>query len=168
MTTKFVATASASCTSTGTAVAPTFGWTSSGTFCATGTVGGGCAAGQVCVPALGSAKACQLFDGAKTSCPGGAQPLPWYTGFTGAASCAPCSCGAATGGNCNDVVLDVGSDFTCSGAGAISSGGTLCSAAGIYLPGVAFSGTPTAPTCAAQNTYTGNLAPTGPKTLCCP
>jgi hypothetical protein len=165
---KFTATASAGCTASGSPVVPTLTWTSSGTFCATSTIGGGCAAGQVCVPALGAASACQLFDGAKSSCPGGAAPLPWYTGTTGTASCGACSCGSATGANRDNVALTIGSEYTCSGAGSVSSGGTTCFASGIYEPGVQFSGTPTAPSCTPQSAYTGNLTASGPKTLCCP
>jgi len=165
---KFTVTASAGCTPSGSPVVPTLTWTSTGTFCATATIGGGCAAGQVCVPTLGAASACQLFDGAKSSCPGGATPLPWFTGATGTASCGACTCGAAAGASCDNALLTVGSDYSCSGATSIGSGGTACFTSGIYEPGVQFGGTPTAPTCPAQSAYTGNLTPSGPKTLCCP
>jgi hypothetical protein len=166
--TKFAATVGAGCTPAGSPVVPTLTWGSSGAFCATPTIGGGCAAGQVCVPTLGAASACQLFDGAKSSCPGGATPLPWYTGSTGSASCGACTCGAAAGASCDNALLTVGSDYTCSGATSIGSGGTACFTSGIYEPGVQFGGTPTAPTCPPQSAYTGNLTPSGPKTLCCP
>jgi hypothetical protein len=168
VTTQFTAAVATGCTATGTPVVPTLTWTSNGTFCATASIGGGCAAGQVCVPSTGAGSPCQLFDGNQTSCPGGAQPLPWYTGTSGTASCGACSCGAATGADCNNVTLTVGSDYGCSGSGSIASGGSLCFASGIYEPGVQFSGTPTAPSCQASSPYTGNLAPAGPKTLCCP
>ena len=167
-TTKFTATAAGGCTPSGAPTTPTPTWSTKGTFCATTTVGGGCGTGQVCVPVAAGASLCQLFDGAKTSCPGGAQALPWYTGTTGAASCGPCTCGATTGASCDNVLLTYGSDYGCSGFGTISSGGTSCFASGIYEPGVAFSGTPTLPTCPAQSAYTGTIAASGPKTLCCP
>ncbi len=162
VTTKFTAAVATGCTATGTPVVPTLTWTSNGTFCATASIGGGCGAGQVCVPITGGGSPCQLFDGNKTSCPGGAQPLPWYTGTSGTASCGACSCGAATGAGCDNVTLSVGSDYGCSGSGSISSGGSLCFAAGIYEPGVQFSGTPTAPTCQASSPYTGNPGPRRP------
>jgi hypothetical protein len=168
VTTKFTAAVATGCTATGTPVVPTLTWTSNGTFCGTTSIGGGCGAGQVCVPITGGGSPCQLFDGNKSSCPGGAQPLLWYTGTSGTASCGACGCGAATGAGCDNVTLSVGSDYGCSGSGSISSGGSLCFASGIYQPGVQFSGTPTAPSCQASSPYTGNLAPAGPKTLCCP
>jgi hypothetical protein len=168
VTTKFTAAVAAGCTATGAPVIPTLTWSSNGTFCATSSIGGGCGAGQVCVPSAGGGSPCQLFDGNKTSCPGGAQPLPWYTGTSGTASCGACSCGAATGAGCDNVTLSVGSEYTCSGSGSIASGGSLCFASGIYEPGVQFTGTPTAPSCQASSPYTGNLAAAGPKTLCCP
>ena len=169
VTTNFTAAVASGCTAAGAPVVPTLTWTSNGTFCATASIGGGCGAGQVCVPSVGAGggSPCQLFDGNKTSCPGGATPLPWYTGSSGTASCGACACGAATGASCDNVSLSVGSDYGCSGFGNISSGGTLCFAAGIDQPGVQFSGTPTAPSCQASSPYTGNLAAAGPKTLCC-
>jgi len=167
-TTKFTATAAGGCIASGAPNTPTPTWSTKGTFCATTTIGGGCGTGQVCVPVAAGASLCQLFDGAKTTCPGGAPAVPWYTGTTGAASCGPCTCGSTTGASCDNVLLTYGSDYGCSGFGTISSGGTSCFASGIYEPGVAFTGTPTSPTCPAQSAYTGNIAPSGPKTLCCP
>jgi hypothetical protein len=167
MTTNFAPQLAGGCTPAGNPVVPTPSWSSKGTFCGTTMIGGGCGAGQVCVPVVGAASLCQLFDGAKSSCPGGASAIPWFTGVSGSASCGPCTCGAATGANCDNVVLTVGSDNACSGAASIASGRTQCFASGISEPGVQFSGTPVAPTCPAQSAYLGNLAPSGPKTLCC-
>ncbi len=169
-TTKFTATVSGGCTPGGSPIPPTLTFAGHGTFCATSTIGGGCAAGQVCVPSLGagSGSACQLFDGAKSSCPGGAAPIPWYTGSSGSTGCSACSCGTPAGASCDNVSLTVGSDYGCSGFGTIASGGSQCFTSGIYEPGVQFSGTPTPPVCGAQSAYTGSLAPSGPKTLCCP
>ena len=98
--TTFVASAGA-CTPSGTPNVPKFGFGVSANFCATKSVGGGCGAGQVCVPTTGSAGACQLFDGQKTTCPGGAPAVPWYTGSSGSASCGPCTCGSPTGASCD-------------------------------------------------------------------
>ena len=165
--TAFVASAGA-CTPSGTPVIPKFGFGISGNFCATKSVGGGCGAGQVCVPTTGGGGACQLFDGVKATCPGGAIPSPWYTGSSGAASCGPCTCGSPAGASCDPVVLTAGNNPSCASGPELQGNTRLCDAAGLSKPGVQFSGTPTPGSCSPMSTLGGNAAPSGSKTLCCP
>ena len=165
--TTFVALAGA-CTPSGTPNVPKFAFGISANFCATKEVGGGCGAGQVCVPTTGSASPCQLFDGMKTTCPGGAAAVPWYTGSSGSVSCGPCTCGSPSGASCDSMLLTAGSATSCSGAGQLQSNTRECFASGLLKPGVQFSGTPTPGNCSAVSTLGGNAGPTGPKTLCCP
>ncbi len=165
--TTFVASAGA-CTPSGTANVPKFGFGVSGTFCATKSVGGGCGAGQVCVPTTGAGGVCQLFDGMKTTCPGGASAVPWYTGSSGSATCGPCTCGSPVGGSCDQMLLTAGSASSCSGAAQLQSNTRECFGSGLANPGVQFSGTPTPASCSPMSTLGGNAGPTGPKTLCCP
>ena len=165
--TTFVASPGA-CTPSGTPNVPKFGFGVSANFCATKNVGGGCGAGQVCVPTTGSASPCQLFDGQKTTCPGGAAAVPWYTGSSGSASCGPCTCGSPTGASCDSVLLTAGSAASCSGVGQLQSNTRECFSSGLLKPGLQFSGTPTPGNCSPMSTLGGNAGPTGPKTLCCP
>ena len=165
--TTFVASAGL-CTPTGTPNVPKFGFGVSANFCATKSVGGGCGTGQVCVPTTGTASACQLFDGMKTTCPGGAAAVPWYTGSSGSAACGPCTCGSPVGGSCDQVLLTAGNNPSCSGVAQLQSNTRACVATGLLKPGVQFSGTPTPASCSPMSTLGGNAAPTGPKTLCCP
>jgi hypothetical protein len=165
--TTFVATEEV-CTPAGTPNVPKFAFGISASFCATKDVGGGCGAGQVCVPTTGSASPCQLFDGLKTTCPGGAAAAPWYTGSSGSATCGPCTCGSPSGAGCESMLLTAGSASSCSGAAQLQSNTRDCFGTGLSNPGVQFSGTPTPGNCSPMSTLGGNAVPTGPKTLCCP
>jgi len=159
--TTFVATA-ADCTPSGTPNVPTYSFGTNATFCGTQKVGGGCGAGQVCVPATGAGGLCQLFDGKKTTCPGGAPAQPYYTGVSGTVTCGACTCGAPVGASCSAVSLE-----TCSGGIQVQSNGRTCVAPGLSRPAVQFSGTPTPAACSPMSAVGGTAAPTGPKTLCC-
>jgi hypothetical protein len=160
--TTFVATP-ADCTASGTPNAPTYAFGTNATFCGTQQVGGGCSAGKVCVPAAGAGGLCQLFDGAKTTCPGGAPAQPYYTGFSGTVTCGDCTCGPPVGASCDAVTLT-----GCSGVIDLQSNSRQCIATGISRPAVQFSGTPTAGACSPMSAVGGTAKPTGPKTLCCP
>ena len=160
--TTFVATP-ADCTPSGTPNVPTYSFGTNATFCGTEKVGGGCSSGQVCVPVVPAGGLCQLFDGKKTTCPGGAPAQPYYTGVSGTITCGACTCGAPSGASCDAVTLQ-----TCSGGIDVQSNGRTCDAAGISRPAVEFSGTPTSGACSPMSAVGGTAAPTGPKTLCCP
>jgi hypothetical protein len=160
--TTFVATP-ADCTPSGTPNVPTYAFGTKATFCATQQVGGGCSAGQVCVPATGAGGLCQLFNGAKTTCPGGAPAQPYYTGVSGTVTCGACTCGPPVGASCDPVSLQ-----TCSGGIDVQSNGRTCVGPGLSRPAVEFSGTPTPAACSPMSAVGGTAAPTGPRTLCCP
>ena len=160
--TTFVATP-ADCTPSGTPNTPTYTFGTNATFCGTQKVGGGCSAGQVCVPATGAGGLCQLFDGKKTTCPGGAPAQPYYTGVSGTVTCGACTCGTPVGASCDAVTLQ-----TCSGGIDVQSNGRTCIGPGVSRPAVQFSGTPTPAACSPMSAVGGTAAPTGPKTLCCP
>src|SRR5439155_17176203 len=65
-------------------------------FCGAAVMGGGCAAGSVCMPKASSL--CALADG-DVACPSGftaLQGTSWYSGFNDTRACAACSCAAPT------------------------------------------------------------------------
>jgi hypothetical protein len=165
----FTATATGSCTAAGSPVPPgTPTWSVTNRFCATTTVGGGCATGQVCVPANASAR-CQLADSAR-ACAAGQIADAWYTGYTGAQTCGACSCSQTAAGNCNNMTIQIGSDYTCAPAVATltASARRACFPGGVYEPGVQFMGTATRPTCQGSSAGgMGTLATTGQRTVCC-
>jgi hypothetical protein len=165
----FTPTLSGSCTPQGTSQPGAVTWGTTSRFCATATVGGGCAAGQACIPVT-SAPKCAMFDGMAHTCQAGTSGATWYTGSTDARTCSACSCGSATGQSCSGMILDIGTDYSCGTITAmVSSGMRYCyTGNGVYTPGMIFSGTPTQPTsCPASSTLSGSLTPTGPKTVCC-
>jgi hypothetical protein len=158
----FTANAS-SCTPVGTPALKPATWFATTQFCNTASIGGGCAAGSVCVPASPQASICELYDGAH-ACPTGTQESDWNTGYSGTQSCGACSCGSASP-SCVNVNMTVGSDYTCSGAATLASGGRNCFPNGVYHPGVSLGGTTAG--CPAQSPVSGTLTPTGRVTLCC-
>jgi hypothetical protein len=167
----FQAKLSGACAPTGT---PTKGpptWSTGAKFCSIPRAGGGCPSGQACVPReLAAAGTCALLDGAQT-CPAGLRQGVWYTGFVDGRSCGACTCSAPTGGDCNSTLIAIDGDSICRGVTGYlrSSSPRLCVASptGLVSPGVAFSGTPVAPTCRAVAPMSGELTATGAQTLCC-
>ena len=167
----FQAKLSGACAPTGTPTKGTPIWTTGAKFCGIPRAGGGCPAGQACVPReVAAAGTCALLDGAQT-CPAGLRQSVWYTGFVDGRSCGACSCSAPTGGDCNSMLIAVDGDSICRGVTGYlrSSSPRLCVAGptGILSPGVAFSGTPVGPTCRAVAPMSGELTATGAQTLCC-
>jgi hypothetical protein len=164
----FAVTLTGSCAPQGT---PTLGpatWAVSNRFCATTMLGGGCQAGQACVPVNSAAK-CAIFDGSH-SCPAGTAADSWNTGYTDSRSCGTCTCGSPTGQSCSAVRLNVGTDYTCAPnvTATLASASRFCYAGnGVYSPGIVFTGAPTQPTCPGMSQVSGALTPTGPKTVCC-
>ncbi len=161
----------AGCTATGTATAATPTWAATTRFCATTLRGGGCGTGSVCLPAItNNPQRCVLAAGS-AACPAGTQRSDWYTGYTGNFACNPCSCEQPSGASCANVRLSVSTTSTCDVASRfaqLASGEHACAAPNtLYRPSIVFTGAPTAPTCAPQNTSSGSLTPTGPQTACC-
>ena len=126
--------AASGCTPAGSPVPGAPSWTATLQFCAASAIGGGCGAGRACVPASPQASLCQSFDGAHT-CPTGTQESDWYTGYTGSQSCGACACGTSTGASCANVRMTLGSDYTCSGAATVNSGGRVCFMTATGAPG---------------------------------
>jgi hypothetical protein len=159
-----------SCLPSGTPTKGTPVWNSTAKFCAVPVVGGGCGAGQACVPrAVVAAGSCLLLDGAH-ACPTGLRASAWFTGFTDARTCGACGCGTPAG-DCNSTLIGAGSDYSCPSTGSVlgylsATKPNMCFPAGVYHPGLEFSGT-AATTCPASSLVSGALTATGPQTLCC-
>jgi hypothetical protein len=165
----FTPTVSGTCLPSGTPVAGTPSWATNGRFCSTTAIGGGCNAGQVCVPNITTSPGrCQMYDGAH-ACPTGATSTAWYTGYSGTQGCSGCSCSVSAAASCAAMRINVGSDYTCAPpVGMISAGGQKVCFNQTYEPGVELVGTPTPPVCQGSSSPTaGTLTPTGLKTLCC-
>jgi hypothetical protein len=161
----------AGCTATGTATASTPTWAATTRFCATTLRGGGCGTGSVCLPAItNNPPRCVLAAGS-AACPAGTQRSDWYTSYTGNFACNPCSCDQPSGASCANVRLSVSTTSMCDVASRfaqLASGEHACAAPNsLYRPSIVFTGAPTTPTCAPQNTSSGTLTPTGPQTACC-
>ena len=106
----FTPTVMGTCLPSGTPVAATPSWATSGRFCSTTALGGGCNAGQVCVPYVATPPGrCQMYDGAH-ACPTGATSTAWYTGYTGTQGCTGCSCSVSTAASCAAMKINIGSD----------------------------------------------------------
>jgi len=159
------------CTPGGTATAGAPTWAVTTRFCATTLRGGGCATGSVCLPAITNNPPRCVMAAGGGACPTGTQRSDWYTGYTGNFACNPCSCGQTEGASCAGVQLVVGNGGSCTSASmyAVLLGAAhVCAPPGALLnPAIVFTGTPTSPTCAPQNTSSGSLTPTGPQAVCC-
>jgi len=154
------------CTPSGTATPGAASWATAGRFCGAAMIGGGCAAGQACVP-VNTASKCVMYDGAH-ACPAATTLTTWYTGASDTRTCGACTCGGPTGQSCAGMRITVGTDYTCSATTTLSSGQRYCyTGTGVYSPGLVFTGTATPPTCAGSATTSGALTATGQKTLCC-
>jgi hypothetical protein len=172
MASAFMPSVSGACQPTGAAAPGTPTWGVTNRFCATSTIGGGCATGQICVPVVPSPpQRCVLYDGART-CAAGQTADAWYTSYSGTGNCSACSCTQTAAASCSAMRINIGSDWTCGPVpvAMITAGGQRACFPnnGIYEPGVEFVGTPTPPTCQATSTPgQGTLMQTGQKTLCC-
>jgi hypothetical protein len=136
-------------------------WTTSSRFCQANAIGGGCAAGNVCVPKL-SVQTCEIADGTVACDPGYTSTASWYTGFSDGRSCS-CTCGSASGGGCG-TTIGVYATNNCTGSATTPSPSCINSSTSKTLQILGG----TNPTCgAATAAVSGMLAPTGPQTLCC-
>ncbi|HEY0467070.1 MAG TPA: hypothetical protein VGC79_22870 [Polyangiaceae bacterium] len=155
------------CENTGKATLATAKWTTETTFCAASIAGGGCNAGEVCVPTARPGFSSFLASGDKP-CPA-TFPLKQtlYSGLTDGRAC-KCSC-EALGGSCDALILNVsGSSPDCSAATAARAGVAACASAGYSDQfSYSFTGAPTPPiSCTPSDVLTGDLTPTGLQTLC--
>jgi len=164
----FTSTPTFNCTNTGTPTLSAPTWTDSSKFCPASATGGGCAAGNVCVPkATGSA--CLLASGAQ-ECPAQfPKKKPLYTAYADTRACF-CDC-KSRGGNCDQVTLNVtGTTPDCSDTVPVRSGGNACtgqdSASSKFVRSISGKPSP-ATSCESLNVMDGTLTPSGPQTLCC-
>jgi hypothetical protein len=155
-----------SCNPTGTSAPAAATWTTSDEFCKATAMGGGCAAGMVCVPKL-AVQTCEIADGV-VGCDSGynATAGTWYTGLSDNRSCA-CSCGAASGGTCG-TTIDFYTSTDCSGTAAlVLAPNAGCTNFTTTLHTLKLNGS-TNPTCgAATATSSGSAMGTGAMTMCC-
>jgi hypothetical protein len=144
-------------------------WARSQKFCRASRMGTGCGAQQACVArAAAPAGQCVLADGAHGCDAYLTAESDWYTGVQGAPTCEACTC-IGEGGSCEDVVIAIGSDYSCTMPPApyfpIHDGERTCSYS--YSPKAQTVGVPTPPTsCSATSVASGATA-TGQSTLCC-
>ncbi|MDB4982260.1 MAG: cell wall surface anchor family protein, partial [Myxococcales bacterium] len=164
--------ATTGCAPSGTPTKPTPTWGKALKFCAADkvdtAVGNGCATGSVCMPKGAPGRSCVMLDAVGT-CPAGTNADALYTGFTDGRTCAACSC-SSSGASCNNVTVQMGSDYSCGVDYADLHGGQATCASqanGVYVPGYKIAGAPTPPTCTPASAATGALTPTGGRTVCC-
>lgn len=153
-----------SCTPGGAGTPAPPGWDDSRKFCRATRLGAGCDAGEACVARQAPAAQCALAEGG-AACEG--YPVTqddWYTGSDDARQCAACEC-TASGGSCEGVFVQIGSDYSCINNAVISQNEKSCES--VYAPPVGLVGNPVASTCTALGAATGTLTPTGQSTLCC-
>ena len=142
---------------TATKNAPT--WQTTNNFCAAAGAGGGCAAGQVCMPA--APKHCVLEQGNLTTCtrPGYnvLDATPYFTGFDDSARTCSCACNKI--GTCPPVQFGVGACTTNTANGCRNTFSTLNSA---QIPNPVGAG------CGADATEAGATATDSfQRTVCC-
>lgn len=153
-----------SCTASGTPAAAPAGWQDTRKLCRAAEVGIGCDAGFACVAKQEPASQCALVSGS-ASCEGyGTVQNDWYTGYSDTRSCTSCGC-TAVGGSCDEVLFELGNDYSCFENQNVARGSKWCGYA--YSPPGRLVGTPTQATCEVDGGLTGSLDPTGQSTLCC-
>jgi hypothetical protein len=153
------------CTPSGTSSPETPTWAQTARFCQTRQVGGGCGAGDVCVPSAPSERVCYTNSTGYPCAPGLVTEL-WYTGYSDQRVCGACGCQDNGDGNCDNVVVEIGSDWVCGGYGQLSEGEKYCQGTP-YSPPAQLIGTPTSSTCSAQGAMSGAVLPTGGRSYCC-
>jgi hypothetical protein len=158
----------ASCGPSGTSTVPAQSWGSSRQFCKATQIGGGCAAGKVCVPAV-AAPRCEIADGT-VACDPGYDPVagPLYKDFSDTRTCT-CSCPPASGGSCGATTIGLYTGANCTGTLTSVNGGVVanCNVAGGPYVSTRINGG-SLPTCgAALGKLGGALTGTGPQTVCC-
>lgn len=166
-------TATGTCSSTGTPIPAAAEWSTTKKFCRASLVGHGCTADHACVAKTETAASqCALVEGAG-ACDGyGMTEADWYTGVDDQRTCGACFC-SAVGGDCANVRVEVGSDYTCGDHGLnLADNEKKCFSAypdnAPYSPDVRLVGAPTpASGCTATSTPSGTITPMGQQTLCC-
>jgi len=160
--------ATPTCTPTGSAVPAAPEWMETTKFCAATQVGAGCATGQTCVrKAAAPADQCVLASDAG-ACDGFASTEEWFTGADDQRTCGQCFC-SGVGGDCNGMVVEIGSDYTCGPFdNNLADNTRICWNQAPYSPNARLIGTATPPIgCTSDASPSGTITPTGGSTLCC-
>jgi len=89
----------------------------------------------------------------------------WSAGYSDDRVCGACGCQDNGDGNCDNVVVEIGSDWTCADYGQLYEGEKECQGTP-YSPPERLIGTPTNSTCSAQGAMTGSARPTGGQAYC--
>jgi hypothetical protein len=152
-----------SCTASGDAKPAAPAWQETRRFCRAETIGTGCEGGQVCVPRQAPAAQCALAEGT-VACEGYPASHEWYSGVDDTRVCDACFCDAS-GGSCDGVFVQIGSDYSCINAATIGQGEKTCQS--IYAPPIGLVGNAQPSSCTAGAAAAGTLLPAGPSTLCC-
>ncbi|MET0390577.1 MAG: hypothetical protein ABW321_31685 [Polyangiales bacterium] len=154
------------CNSEGTAAADPATWQETTKFCAFAAQGGGCAEAERCVPRPTEGPPCALSSGS-AACEGyESVSRNWYTGYDDTRSCAGCTC-KASGGACDYAVVEIGSDWGCTGGDVDDLSSSTKSCKYSYSPLVGIRASRRESTCTASAALSGSLTPKGQQTLCC-
>jgi hypothetical protein len=155
------------CAVDGTPAPETSTWSETVKFCHASSTAAGCAAAETCAPRAASAAAqCALADGA-ASCEGYSQSEDWFSEYDDQRTCGACFC-SPVGGNCDNMVVQIGSDYSCGNHAQVGDDQKNCFPDSIYAPPAGLIGTPTPPNgCTADAPISGTIEPSGQKTLCC-
>jgi hypothetical protein len=152
------------CDASGSATPIPPAWATTMKLCTTSARGGGCPSGLACVPKAPGKPHCANKPAA--SCPAGTATQTWHRSFSDNRSCGSCGC-AASGGDCDNVVVNLGHDWGCSTIDGSLHGGEKSCSISTYAPPAWLSGLPTNPTCTATAPTNGSLTATSPLDLCC-
>jgi hypothetical protein len=163
------------CTGGGSPTVPTITWQASTRFCEVAQIGGGCPAGNICVPKVTSRR-CVMASGAQ-SCPPNYAPEgspgeSWYTGVGDGRTCGSictCSVAATPTPDCGAYTIlalaaNLGCNIPATGLAPGSTcnlGSTTYQSAKIVLQGA------TLPGCSVSNAVSGVATPSGASALCC-
>lgn len=168
-----------SCTPQPSKMVPPATWTVGGRVCGSSSMPsqGSCDTGKVCVPlpTFPFAERLCIVHAGDTACPGGAYTKKhvFYDGFLDTRDCpaADCSCGAATGIDCNGTASLVTYDGPNCGGNALDSFSVLpkaCQKPNIATKSVKLTATPSGGSCAPTTVNpSGTATPENPTTVCC-
>lgn len=155
------------CVPQGTPTVPPPTWDNNAAFCPTGSRGGGCAGGAVCVPRARTY--CVAAEGEKTCPTGFTKNVDWFKGFRDTRTCGACQCGAQTPGSCEQLAAENNAGQGCQGGagGSIPVGGDNCNFTARDYPSHQLIGKPREPKCPGVSETSGELVGTEPVTICC-
>ncbi len=152
----------------GTSTKNTPTWSKSELFCRGSAVGGGCIAGNLCVPKGPSM--CVIKSGAAQTCPNGYNAqAPWYTGYDDSARTCQCSCTNTVQGTCSGTpAVTLYTDTGCSLGAATMTNACATADYSAYHSAKATGMTVSQhATCAPAPYASGTTTPTGEQTICC-